>query len=309
MELLIPAVIAAGIMLLFVRMAMAPSGQTASIQNRLSSFAERPRSLEELELEMPFRDRVVRPMLGGFVKFLGRFTPAQNTERTRINLAMAGNPNNMGVSEFAATRVVASVGLSAATLLLALFVLRTPPLNLSLYVIIAAVMGYILPGIWLGQRIRQRQKRILRQLPDVIDLLTVCVEAGLALDSAMQRVADKYTNDLALEFQRVLSETRIGKRRVEALREMVVRTGVPDLATFVAAVIQADQLGVSMAKVLRIQSDQMRIKRRQRAEEQAHRAPVLMIFPMVFLIFPAMYVVILGPAAPRIASSLFGVHW
>jgi tight adherence protein C len=309
MQIILPALVAILILAIFARWSMAPSGQGASIENRLSSFAERPRSLEELELELPFRERVVGPMLTNFVKFLGRFTPAQNTERTRINLAMAGNPNNMGVSEFAATRVVAGVGLAAATLLLALFVLRVPLLNVGIYVVLALVIGYILPGIWLGQRIKQRQKAILKQLPDVIDLLTVCVEAGLALDSAMQRVADKYTNELALEFQRVLSETRIGKRRVEALREMVLRTGVPDLATFVAAIIQADQLGVSMAKVLRIQSDQMRIKRRQRAEEQAHRAPVIMIFPMVFLIFPAMYVVILGPSVPRFASSFFHINW
>ena len=308
MELLIPALIAAIILFIFFRQAMAPGGQAATIEGRLSSFAERPRSLEELELELPFRERVIRPLLGNLTKALGRLSPAQNTERLRLNLAMAGNPNNMGVTEFSGLRIVAAIGMSIATLLLTIFVLKAEILNILLLAIVSAVVGYLLPGIWLGQKIKARKKAILRQLPDVIDLLTVCVEAGLALDSAMQRVSEKYSNDLGKEFHRVLSETRVGKRRTDALREMVLRTGVPDLATFVSAVIQADQLGVSMAKVLRIQSDQMRIKRRQRAEEQAHRAPVIMIFPMVFLIFPAMYVVILGPSVPRFIGTFFSVQ-
>ncbi|HET7079434.1 MAG TPA: type II secretion system F family protein [Chloroflexia bacterium] len=308
MELLIPALIAVIILFIFFRLAMAPGGQAATIEGRLSSFAERPRSLEELELELPFRERVIRPLMGNLTKALGRLSPSQNTERVRLNLAQAGNPNNMGVTEFSGLRIVAAMGMAIATLLLTVFVLKAEILNILLMAIIAAVVGYLLPGIWLGQKIKARKKAILRQLPDVIDLLTVCVEAGLALDSAMQRVSEKYTNDLGKEFHRVLSETRVGKRRTDALREMVLRTGVPDLATFVSAVIQADQLGVSMAKVLRIQSDQMRIKRRQRAEEQAHRAPVIMIFPMVFLIFPAMYVVILGPSVPRFIETFFAVQ-
>jgi len=210
------------------------------------------------------------------------------------------------VTEFAGMRIVAAAGLAIATLLLTIFVLHAALLNIAIYVVIALAMGYMLPGIWLGQKIKKRKKAIQKQLPDVIDLLTLCVEAGLGFDLAMQRVADKYHNDLSREFQRVLSETRVGKRRVDALREMVIRTGVSDVATFIAAVIQADQLGVAMSKVMRIQADQMRVKRRQRAEEQAHRAPVIMIFPMVFLIFPAMYVVILGPSVPQFAHFMFG---
>ncbi|HMA34644.1 MAG TPA: type II secretion system F family protein [Chloroflexia bacterium] len=306
MAVIIPALAAIGIIFLFFRWSLAPSGEAASIESRLSSFAERPRSLEELELEQPFRERIVKPMLGNLARLFGRLSPGQSTERTRINLAMAGNPNNMGVAEFAGLRIVAAAFLAITTFLLTVFVMKAELLSVGMYLAIAGAVGYMLPGIWLGQKIKRRQKAILKQLPDVIDLLTVCVEAGLGFDLAMQRVSDKYTNDLALEFQRVLSETRVGKRRVDALREMVVRTGVPDVSTFIAAVIQADQLGVAMSKVLRIQSDQMRIKRRQRAEEQAHRAPVIMIFPMVFLIFPAMYVVILGPSVPKIAHSLFG---
>ena len=123
-------------------------------------------------------------------------------------------------------------------------------------------------------------------------------------DGAMQRVADKWNNALSWEFQRAIAEMRVGKTKRDALREIVVRTGVPDLSTFVASVIQADQLGVSIAKVLRIQSEQLRIRRRQRAEEQAHKAPILMMIPMVFLIFPAIFAVILGPGIPRMFQAL-----
>lgn len=307
MEIIIPMIIALAIMGVFARWALAPATGEASIEGRLSSFAERPRSLEEIELELPFRERVVRPMLTSLAKMFARMSPSQNQERVRLNLAMAGNPNNMGVAEFAGMRIVAAGGLALGTFLLTIFVLHMELLNVIAFIGISVVVGYMLPGMWLGSKIRNRQKAIQKQLPDVIDLLTVCIEAGLALDSAMQRVSEKYTNDLSLEFQRVLSETRVGKRRVDALREMVLRTGVADLATFITAVIQADQLGVAMSKVMRIQADQMRIKRRQRAEEQAHRAPVIMIFPMVFLIFPALYVVILGPAVPQIAHTMFGM--
>ncbi len=306
-EIILPALVMVAIMGVFVVLARRPVGAGASVEDRLASYAERPRSLEEMEMEQSFNERVIRPLLANASGLLGRLAPSQSTERVRLNLAMAGNPNNMGVSEFAGMRIVAAIGLTVATLLVTIIVMKLPLVNVFLYTVIALAVGYMLPGIWLGQKIKARQKAIQRQLPDVIDLLTVCVEAGLGFDLAMQRVSDKFTNDLALEFQRVLSDTRVGKRRVDALREMVLRTGVADVATFISAVIQADQLGVAMSKVLRIQSDQMRIKRRQRAEEQAHRAPVIMIFPMVFLIFPAMYVVILGPSVPKFAHAFFHI--
>jgi len=135
--------------------------------------------------------------------------------------------------------------------------------------------------------------------------LTVCVEAGLGFDAAMQKVTEKWKDDLALAFGRVLQEIRLGKMRREALRDMADRMDVPDVTSFVAAIIQADQLGVSIAKVLRIQSDQMRVRRRQRAEEKAHQAPIKMLFPMVFLIFPSLYLVLLGPAVLQVMESGF----
>jgi tight adherence protein C len=143
-------------------------------------------------------------------------------------------------------------------------------------------------------------------MPDALDLLTVCVEAGLGFDQAMQRVSEKWENELSLAFARCIQEIRLGKLRREALRDMADRMGVPDMTSFVAALIQADQLGVSMAKVLRIQSDQMRVRRRQRAEKKAHEAPIKMLIPLAFLIFPSIYIVLLGPAALQVARS-FGL--
>jgi tight adherence protein C len=165
-------------------------------------------------------------------------------------------------------------------------------------------VGYVLPGIWLGQKIGRRKKNILKALPDAIDLLSISVEAGLGFDQALSRVAVKWDNELGWEFQRTLSEIRVGKTRREALKELAARTGVDDLSTFVTSIVQADQLGVSITQVLRIQSAQLRQRRRQRAEEQAHKAPIKMLFPMVFLIFPAIYVIILGPAVPQVMRSL-----
>jgi tight adherence protein C len=223
-------------------------------------------------------------------------------EKTRQQIVLAGNPYNMGTAEFMGARIMAMVILGGVAFLVTIL-FGAEPLQMLLYTGIVALVGYLLPVFWLRQRVKKRQKIILKTLPDAIDLMTISVEAGLAFDGAMQRVADKWDNSLAHEFQRAISEMRVGKSKREALHELVQRTGVPDLSTFVASIIQADQLGVSIAKVLRIQSEQMRIRRRQRAEEQAHKAPILMMIPMVFLIFPATYIVILGPAVPKIMAA------
>jgi len=306
MELIFPALVAVFIFGFFIYLSI-PRSQTTSIESRLASYADRA-SLEELELEQPFYQRVVRPLVSGLVRMMGRLTPATQMERTRHNLALAGNPNNMQVADFMGMRTIAGLGLAGLMLVLGLLALKLDFLRLIGFTIGVGALGYMMPVFWLGQRIKQRQKAILKQLPDAIDLMTVSVEAGLGFDMAMQRVADKWTNDVSAEYQRTLSEMRVGKSRRDALREMSNRCGVTELTTFVASVIQADQLGVSMSKVLRIQSDQMRIRRRQRAEEQGHKAPVLIMFPMVFLIFPAMYIVILGPSVPKIVGVFFTGH-
>lgn len=301
---IIPALIAVAILGGFLWIAL-PKRNTVSIEARLSNFAERAQSLEELELQAPFHERVLKPVIAGITRALGRLTPAQGMEKVRQQIILAGNPYNMGTSEFMGARMMALVVLGGVTFLLTLL-LGADSIGKILFPAVMALVGYLLPVFWLRGRVKKRQKVILKTLPDAIDMMTISVEAGLAFDGAMQRVAEKWNNALSAEFQKALSEMRVGTTKRDALHQLVQRTGVPDLSTFVASIIQADQLGVSIAKVLRIQSEQMRMRRRQRAEEQAHKAPILMMIPMVFLIFPAVYIVILGPAIPKMMQAFGG---
>lgn len=276
---------------------------TINIDDRLASFGARPKSLEEDELSQSFSQRVLKPALKNWSNRLGERAPGRSAEKVRIKLAQAGNPSGMGATEFLGLRVLVSVGLGAGMLLLFAFGLA----NVSLGVMIGpvfAIFGFMLPGIWLDRKIKARKKAITKALPDAIDLLTISVESGLGFDSALMRVADKWDNPLTLEFARVLSEMRIGKSKRESLREMANRVDEDGLSAFTSAVIQADQLGVAITHVLRIQSEAMRMRRRQMAQEKAQKAPLKMLFPMAFLIFPALYVIILGPAVPRVLEAL-----
>jgi tight adherence protein C len=278
-----------------------------TIQDRLMEYSGREEAvtLEELELSQPFRDRVLIPLLNGVARFVGRFTPQQSLEKTRHSLTLAGNPNNWTASQFWGMRVVATVALGAVFFLL--LSLSGQPFGKRLLMAGgAATIGFVYPQMWLGSKIRTRQSAMLRALPDALDLLTICVEAGLGFDAAMQKVNEKWDDPLALEFGRVIREIQLGKARRDALRDMANRAEVADITSFVAAIVQTEQLGVSIAKVLRIQSEQMRRKRRQRAEEKAHQAPIKMLFPMVFLIFPSIYIVLLGPAVLTVMESGFG---
>jgi tight adherence protein C len=271
---------------------------------RLEEYASRstPITLEEIELSQPFSERVLKPIFTGAASVVTRFAPANALENARHKLELAGRPNNWGPTEFFGFRVVASVMLAVLAFLL-MTVAGQSLARRILGVLIGFGLGYLLPAMWLSSKISRRKDEVVKALPDALDLLTICVEAGLGFDAAMAKVTEKWDNELSMAFGRVIQEIRLGKLRREALREMDHNLEVPDITSFVAAVIQADQLGVSMAKVMRIQSEQMRIKRRQRAEEKAHQAPVKMLFPMVFLIFPAIYVVLLGPAVLVVMRS------
>jgi tight adherence protein C len=290
--------------IVIVVVGLASSGPTVDVAVRLEEFASRatPLTLEEIELSQPFTQRVIAPILKGLASFITRFTPANTVEATRHNLELAGRPYNWGPTEFFGFRVLGAVVLGVFAFLL-LWMAKQPFTTHVIGTIIGAVLGFLLPALWLSGRIRRRQDEIIKALPDALDLLTICVEAGLGFDAAMAKVAEKWENELSRAFGRVIQEIRLGKLRREALREMEHNVGVTDVTSFVAAVIQADQLGVSMSKVMRIQSEQMRIKRRQRAEEKAHQAPIKMLFPMVFLIFPSIYVVLLGPAVLVVMNS------
>ncbi len=278
-----------------------------SIQDRLMEYSGRAEavSLEELELSQPFSQRILVPMIEASAQFITRFTPQHTLEQTRHKLELAGNPNNWSPAEFWGARVVATVVLGG--LIFLLMSVAGQPIGKRLMLGGgAALIGFVYPQLWINSKIRSRQAAIVRALPDALDLLTICVEAGLGFDLAMQRVNEKWDDPLAREFGRVIREIQLGKMRRDALRDMADRMDVPDVTSFVAAIVQTEQLGVSIAKVLKIQSDQMRIKRRQRAEERAQQAPIKMLFPMVFLIFPSIYIVLLGPAVLTVMESGIG---
>ncbi|CAN5525181.1 type II secretion system F family protein [soil metagenome] len=278
------------------------SKSSARIEERLAQYVDNPTTMEELELMLPFSERVLAPVILKVARSASRLTPRSNIEKLKQNLLEAGSPSKVGPSEFLGLRLV--VGGVAGGAFFLMFVVTGASLGqLLLFPLVIAGIGYMIPGIWLSRKIKARKNEIQMSLPDAIDLLTISVEAGLGFDPALQRVAEKWDNELTREFRRMLSEIRMGKSRREALREMANRVNIDDLNVFIASVVQADQLGVSISQVLRVQSKQMRLRRRQRAEEKAHKAPIKMLFPMILLIFPAMYVVILGPAIPQIMGG------
>lgn len=293
--LVVGATILAFLAVILITVGIASPRPADDVEARLIEYGGRPLTLEEIELAQPFSQRVLLPLIQGSAHFMERFTPQKSLESTRHKLDLAGNPNNWSATEFFGIRALAALLLAVLTFFLTMLADLEFAQRL-MFIVVTGLLGFFLPVYWLGGRIRRRQSEIVKTLPDALDLLTISVEAGLPFDGAMQRVADKWDNELSRAFGRVLAELRVGKSRPEALRDMADRMDVPDITSFVAALIQADTLGISIAKVLRIQSEQMRIKRRQRAEEKAHQAPIKMLLPMTFLIFPTILIVILGPA-------------
>jgi tight adherence protein C len=236
-----------------------------------------------------------------------RFTPQKALTEIEKKLEMAGNPRGITPTTFFAARfIVAVVVMIVMTVVFSaskdgLFTFKNLGLTLG-----ATVFGFVLPNMLLESKITRRQDEVRKALPDALDLLTICVEAGLGFEAAMKKVQEKWDNELALAFGRALQEIQLGKVRKDALRDMANRIGASEMDSFVAAVIQSEQLGVSMAKVLRIQSDDMRVKRRQRAEAEAQKAPVKMLFPMVLLIFPTIMLILLGPSVLLMMKSSLG---
>jgi len=276
------------------------------LQERLAEFIQRGdvTSLEEIELSQPFTERVIIPLIRRVGEFSARFTPQKAIQDTARKLELAGNPWPIDAATFLAIRFILAVVLGG---FLVAVVLISPPSNPNdnfMYIGGATFAGFYLPHLMLTSKITRRQKEIRKAMPDALDLLTICVEAGLGFDAAMSKVSEKWDNELSQAFARTIREVQLGKVRRDALKDMSDRLGIAEMTSFVAAIIQSEQLGVSMAKVLRIQSDQMRVKRRQRAEEEAHKAPIKMIIPMALLIFPSIMIIILTPAALQIMESL-----
>jgi len=256
---------------------------------------------EEVSLDVPFMDRVLRPSLEGISHAFSSVLPASLLASIQKQLIMAGNP--MTLNAFVTFWAVCLAIFGGIAFLL--FVALPPDYLLQKlgFGALLLVLGWMFPRTWLKGKVRARQKSIIRALPDALDLVTTCVEAGLGLDAALARVADKTEGPFAAELSRMLRDVAMGKLRREAMTEMEERIGVDELTNFINSVIQAEQLGVGIAQVLRVQSDQLRTKRRQRAERSAHEAPIKMLFPLVLFIFPAFLIIILGPAVIRIASN------
>jgi tight adherence protein C len=301
-NLIIPIAIVIGLVIIagLVYIGLREDRDRDPLQERLAQYAERdiPQSLEEIELSLSFQDRVLIPMLRQIAAITVRFTPEKQLEEARRLIELSGMAGSLEPTSFFALRIVATVGLGLlAFMVFFVFSASTAATQAFLYTIGGALLGYFFPLLWIRGKISRRQENIQRALPDALDLLVICVDAGLGFDMAMGKVYEKWDNELAIAFGRVLREIQLGKQRREAMKDMADRMDVPDVTSFTAAVIQADQLGVSMAQILRVQSDQMRVKRRQRAQEKAHQAPVKMMIPMVLLIFPSIWIVLLGPAA------------
>jgi tight adherence protein C len=299
-------IVAVGLILVGRRMKGATTDDDP-LAARLAEFSERGDvvSLEQIEMSQPFSDRVILPLMRKLGEISTRFTPQHVLQSTEKKLELAGNPGRIEASTFLSLRFVAAAAFGGALFVIFLFSKTWPIGRELLTVAIFTVLGFFFPTLWLKSKIDKRQKSVRKAMPDALDLLTICVEAGLGFDAAMSKVNEKWDNDLSMAFGRVIREIQLGKLRREALKDMADRIGIAEMTSFTAAIIQSEVLGVSMAKVLRIQADQMRMKRRQRAEEEAHKAPIKMLLPMGIFIFPSIMIVLLVPAGLQI-SRTFG---
>lgn len=257
--------------------------------------------IRQMKLRQPFTERVLKPVLRQLYG-LGRYlTPSTSIGKLQERLIIAGMPGGMTVTDFLGLRFLAAATLGG--LFFAMMISRQPAGKALLFTAIAFILGLFIPNMWLSSKAKARQKAVARALPDTLDMMSICVDAGLGFEAALQKVAFQSDGELAMEMRRVISEIRVGVARADALRHLAERTQVPDVASFVAVLVQADRLGIAIRNVLNTQSVQMRILRRQRAEEEAGKAPIKMLIPLAVFIFPAMFAVLLGPAIPRILAS------
>jgi tight adherence protein C len=285
--------IVAAIAVLLITYGVSASPPRDAVQQRLEQLVVQPKTLEEYELNQPFFDRVIRPV----VKTLARVGRSGDQggliARTDAKLERAGYPGGLRGADWMGVKILMLIVLAIGGFFLGL--LMGGPL-VFIFTLAGGAAGFLLPEFWLGSRGRKRSMEMVLQLPDALDLLTISVEAGLGFDAALAKVVEKMEGPLVNEFRQALAEIRMGRTRRDALRDVVTRADAQPVSNFIGAIVQAEQLGVPIAKVLQIQSQQLRIERRQRAEEAAAKAPVKMLFPMVGCIFPTIFIVILGPA-------------
>jgi tight adherence protein C len=270
----------------------------------MEAFTTAPDALKK-DLDPSFNDRVLTPLLGRFVGLGRRLTPNDYAERIQHKLDVAGNPPGWTVDRIVSLKVVGiGVGFVAGALFAAM--LDWSLMRGAMVALIGAVVGYYGPNLYLYQRGHDRTQKMQRELPDALDLLTISVEAGLGFDAALSQVARNTTGPLAQELARVLQEMQIGLGRSAALRALGERNSLPDLRSFTSAMVQADAFGIPVGQVLRVQSNEIRLKRRQRAEEQAQKVPVKIMIPLVLFILPCLFIAVIGPAVISMMTSSFG---
>lgn len=259
-----------------------------------------------------FAKRVLRPLGDRLTAPGSALMKNVRADDIRYKLLQAGFPLGLRVQDFVLLKFLMTIGIAlifAVILVPAMCVVFEVPIFPQVVLLggaFGAFYGFKFPDIWLSMTIKRRKKEIQLAMPDMIDLITISVEAGLGLDAAIQRVSGRFPNALSEEFQRSMQEVRLGRTRIEALRDMGRRVDVHDLTSFITSLVQAEQLGIAIANVLRVQSERLREKRSQRAREQAQKAPIKMVFPLVLFIFPALFVIILGPVALQMMTTSFG---
>lgn len=304
-------VAAGGAYLAALSLRPAPPSDADLVESRLRTYAAAtgaapaPPTLEELELQVPFGDRVIRPLLGRLAKAIARATPEQKRQELQRRLNLAGKPYGLEATEFTVVRYLA-----AALMTLIGFGLGRnfgPGLGL-IFTLAGGLFGFFFPWLWLRQQVNGRRSEIEFSLPNAIDLLSVSVEAGLSFESALATVSEKLGGPLAQEFLQCLQEIRLGRPRLEALDDLGRRVGVEDVHNLVQAIIQSAQLGTPISQILVLQADEIRRRRRQRAQELGARAPLKMLIPMITCIFPTLWVMLLGPAVLLVLAQCAGSH-
>jgi tight adherence protein C len=304
------AVFALGVLLVLVAIALValavPAGRTKPGITRslevLEAMTTAPQEITA-ELDRPFDQRVLEPLQQRMLTIGRRLTGADTSDRLRRKLDYAGNPRDWTADRVISVKVLAAAAFLVVGLALGLLVGASVPI-VTLMTLGGLVLGFFSPDLYLYQAAYDRSEKIARELPDAIDLLTISVESGLGFDAACQQVARNTTGPLAAEFARMLAEMQIGQTRSAALRGMAERTTVPEVKGFVGAMVQADSFGIPIGQVLRVQSSEIRVKRRQRAETKAQQVPVKITVPLIFCVLPTLFVAVMGPAAISILDNL-----
>ncbi len=300
-EIIVAVLAAVAVLLVTYGVAARPTED--AVQQRLSQLVVAPKSLEEMELNQPFYDRTVRPL----IQRLSRVRKQKDggvIARTDARLERAGYPGGLRGADWMGVKILGLIVGAVGLFLVALLLTGGTITVAFLAGVVGLMIGFVGPEFWLGKKIKARSMAMMLQLPDALDLLTISVEAGLGFDAALAKCVEKMKGPLIDEFRQALAEVRMGRTRRDALRDVATRADDQSLSNFIGAIVQAETLGVPIAKVLQIQSQQLRIVRRQRAEEAAAKAPIKMLFPMVGCIFPTIFIVILGPAVITVMGGI-----